>query len=226
MLASHKPAPIWTYVGIGPPRCDENGIPIYKTWELVLDGTIHVLGLLWAVASTAVLLTTSTAPRFCVYSATTILMLSSSALFNLVGCGLRVWCEPLRRLDHASIFLGIGGTYTVFELDWRLLLVTWLVCGLCALLKISFGKRFEGLAMLFYVGLGIAPLVLLHPFCRAYPTVVGGVATMTLGFVFGYFNNEPGGTAFWHACVLASVVAGWTIVYGAALNGPNYYLVG
>jgi len=216
--------PIWVRLGLGEPRCDEQGVPVYEPWETAADGVVHALGVLWTAASVGALLDTSRSIRYCVYSACILLIFCTSALYNMLGCALRISTEPLRRLDQASIFIAIGGMYTVFALDWRVLAVVWSLCGTGAVLKATLGRRIEVAAMLAYAGLGIAPLALVRPSARCYPTLVGCLVVIAIGAVFGYMNNGPGGTPFWHACILAASVTYWTLVYGAAHHGPSYYL--
>ena len=216
--------PIWVRLGLGEPRCDELGVPIYEPWEVKADALVHALGVLWTAASVGALLNTSLAVRYWVYSVCILLIFCTSAMYNLLGCALRLSTEPLRRLDQASIFIAIGGMYTVFALDLRLLAVVWSVCGTGAVLKATLGRRVEVAAMLAYTSLGIAPLALVRPSARSYPTLVACLVTILVGAVFGYMNNAPGGTPFWHACILAASVTYWTLVYGAAQHGASYYL--
>jgi channel protein (hemolysin III family) len=218
--------PIWVRMGIGKPRCDTAGVPVYETWEVAADGLIHAAGVLWTSASVGALLTVSRAPRYWVYSACILLVFCTSAMYNMVGCALRTRTETLRRLDQASIFIAAGGLYTVFVLDPRVLAAVWGVCGTGAVLKATMGRRIEIPAMLAYAGLLVLPIGLVPVHSRAYPTVVGCAATIAVGGVFGYLNNYPGAMPFWHACVLSASVAYWTLVFGAAQHGVQFYLKG
>jgi len=199
-------------------------MPLYEPWETVADGLIHTLGALFTAASVGALLNTSLHTRYWVYSLCTLLIFCTSASYNMIVCGLRTFTEPLRRIDQASIFIAIGGLYTVFALDWRLLAAMWSVCGSGALMKVILGRRFEGPAILCYIALGAAPLALLRPGSMAYPTVAGSAAAVAVGGVFGYMNNKPGGTPFWHACILGASVAMWVLIYGTAKDGVASYL--
>lgn len=215
---------LWERIGIGLPRCNSQGMPVYQPFELALDGTVHVLGTLWTAASVGALLVTSQSLQYCVYSASMLLIFCTSALYNMVGCGLQFWTELLRKIDQASIFIAIGGLYTVFVRSWQLLLAIWVVCGTFAALKLLLGRRIEMVSIGMYVLLGLAPLGLVEPTSRAYPTILGGTLALLLGAVFGYLNNHVGGTAFWHTCILAASVAYWVLVFRAAKHGPEYLL--
>jgi channel protein (hemolysin III family) len=198
---------------------------VYEHWEVAADGVVHLLSLTWASVSVGVLLSASTAPRFCVYSACVLLIFCTSAAYNMVGCALQSCTGVLRRVDQASIFVAAGGMYTVFAWDRAWLLATvWAVCGTGALLKLALGIRVERTALAAYAFLAVAPLALVQPSARAYPTLIGCFLALVLGVTLGYMNNHKGGMAFWHACVLAASVAYWTLVYGAAQHGAAYYL--
>ncbi|HYC63784.1 MAG TPA: hemolysin III family protein, partial [Reyranellaceae bacterium] len=87
--------------------------------ELTADFVVHVLGLgLGAVAALALLvlaaLNGGLAPA-AIYVAGLAAMLGCSALYHLRRTSrFRPW---LRRLDHAAIFVMIGGTYTPFTIQ-------------------------------------------------------------------------------------------------------------
>lgn len=218
------PPPVWVRIGFGHPRCDAEGVPLYEPWEYALDAVVHLASVLWGLASAIVVLTQSLETRFVLYSTFTLLIFFTSAAYNVLGCARRVATERLRRLDQAAIFLSFAGAYNVFVTDWRLLVGLWTVCGSAALLKLALGRQFESTAMLVYATLLVAPMVAVRPHARAFPTLLGAVSAVAAGAVFGYFNNERGGVVIWHACVLASNITFWTLVYGATQHGVEYYL--
>jgi hemolysin III len=218
------PKPVWVSAGFGKARCDDKGVPLYEPWEMRLDGAVHLAGILWAISSVVALLCASRNTVFVVYSLGHLLIFCTSACYNVLGCAYRIATEGLRRLDQASIFIAFACYYTVFIRDQRLLLGTWLFSGTGAALKVLAGRRFENVAFLCYGVLLSAPLVALRPHMRAYPPVAGCVATIFFGVIFGYMNNNKGGTVIWHLSVLAASITFWTAVYGAAKHGVQSYL--
>jgi channel protein (hemolysin III family) len=199
-------------------------MPLYKPWELALDGAVHAAGVTWTTVSVGLLLSVSTAYRYCVYSACILLIFVTSSLYNLVGCGLGWYTDALRRIDQASIFLALGGAYTVFANDWRVLLVIWVFCTTGAAFKLVLGSNVEVEALVGYAILGLAPLFVVDYTCQGFPTLVACILTLFFGVVFGYMNNGGGGMALWHVCVLASSAAFWTLVYSAAQHGTGHVL--
>ncbi len=84
----------------------------YSLPELVLDGIVHGVGLLIAIAVGGVLLLSGEAARtaLLVYVASLLLVLTVSLAFNLAPVTpVKMF---LARLDQAAIFLLIAGTYT------------------------------------------------------------------------------------------------------------------
>lgn len=213
-------------VSDGEPRYDEHGAPLYKPWELLADATVHALGVLWVIGSSVALLIESRDLRYWVYVATLVLSFSSSAAYNIIGCGVREATEQLRRLDQASIFVTLAGQMTVFLFNTPLLIGLWVLCGTGALLKVVYGhdEPVETLALVAYACTGALPLGLVRPGCPGYPTVVAVVGTIAVGVRFGYMSWRRGATAFWHVCVLAASVAYWTLVYRAAKEGAQHVI--
>lgn len=109
----------------------------YTRGELLADGTIHVLGTSAALAACVALLALAvrfdnllTGLALGPYLTGLVAMFGFSALYNLATEGR--WKSRLRRLDHASIFVMIAGTYTPVvvlaipgTLGWSLLTVVW-----------------------------------------------------------------------------------------------------
>lgn len=89
----------------------------YTRGELLADGTIHLLGTSAALAACVALLALAvrsgnllTGLALGPYLTGLVAMFGFSALYNLATEGR--WKSRLRRLDHASIFMMIAGTYT------------------------------------------------------------------------------------------------------------------
>jgi channel protein (hemolysin III family) len=205
----------------GVPRIDEAGLPTYEVWETRLDACVHVLGVLWTIASTCLLLTTNSNWRFCVYSASALFTFCASFAFNLVGVALQTLPELLREIDHAAIFVYIGGVYTVFATRLELAVV-WSLCGLGILTKLVTQRMFEGTCFILYLLLGLAPLfspLWHHLPPRSYNYLVAGISVLLFGLVAGYAVDYKGSTALWHVCVLASSAVFWAMAYDTARYG-------
>jgi hemolysin III len=93
--------------------------PLDSRSEWRVDAMIHVVGMAFGLAACVILAAValpSAGPTvlvsIAVYGAGLLAMLGCSALYNISGHGPRkaLW----RRLDHATIFVMIAGTYTLF----------------------------------------------------------------------------------------------------------------
>ena len=89
----------------------------YDRAELIADGVVHVLGLVFGVAAatalivlTGVFASTSEILSVSVYAAGLLAMLGLSAAYNLWPVSPQKWV--LRRFDHSAIYILIAGTYT------------------------------------------------------------------------------------------------------------------
>ena len=96
-----------------------------------------------------------------VYGTTLILMLTFSALYNMIDSAR--WKGVLRRLDHSGIYIKIAGTYTPFLLLSRahvpgLLAGLWGSAALGSFLKVLAPDRFRWFALGLYLAMAGAPL--------------------------------------------------------------------
>jgi len=93
----------------------------YEPDEFAIDKIIHVFGLVvggFGVIALIGIALHRLQPAgwwpIVLYSACLLTMLACSAAYNLARHSS--WCDLLRRLDHAAIFLMIAGTYTPFTI--------------------------------------------------------------------------------------------------------------
>ncbi|MPZ11399.1 MAG: hemolysin III family protein [Kiloniellaceae bacterium] len=203
--------------------------PQYSRPERVADAAVHGLGLLFGLAA-CVILAIAVLPShdallwlaLGLYGFGLLAMLGCSALYNLCGPGR---CKAvLRRLDHASIFVMIAGTYTPFMLiaiggTWGLglLALVWFValCGVA--LKLFWPWRFERLSVAAYLLLGWSILVVFDPLLGAMSAaglalLVAGGLLYSLGVVFHLWQRLPYHNVIWHAFVLAAAACHFSAV--------------
>ncbi|MGB0799098.1 MAG: PAQR family membrane homeostasis protein TrhA, partial [Planktomarina sp.] len=124
-------------------------------------------------------------------------------------------CEPLRRVDHAAIYLKIAGTYTPLVvllgsmLGYVVLTFVWVVALAGVIGKLAIKSWPRGLNTGLTLTLGWSALILLWPMAQTLPAgsltliFVGGVL-YSVGTIF-YVNKQiPFHTAIWHGFVLAA----------------------
>jgi len=120
----------------------------------------------------------------------------------------------LKRIDHASIYLLIAGTYTPFllvgirgGLGWTLFAIIWGLAVLGVSFKALFIHRFQKLSVLTYIFMGWLCVVAAKQMLTNIPTgglvwlAVGGVV-YTVGVIFYMMKNIRYTHAIWHLFVL------------------------
>ena len=219
----------------------DDGRPLTLTWhytprEIVADGVIHGLGVVFGLAGAAALVATALTAHLGVgeraavvlYAAALVLMLGVSAMYNLYPVSPRKWL--LRRADHALIYLMIAGTYTPLVAlvgsgmrAYILLAVIWAVALVGIAVKLFLPGRFDRLSIALYLMLGWSGLFAYESVIAALqPTAlwllaIGG-ALYSIGVIFHVWRKLPFQNAIWHAFVLAATACHYGTIW-ASLNG-------
>ncbi|MDV7141348.1 hemolysin III family protein [Tropicimonas sp. TH_r6] len=195
--------------------------PGYSRAERISDGAVHFVGVISALMAVPVLIaltllfrTETAVVGVSIYGTTLILMLSFSALYNMID-NTR-WKGILQRLDHSGIYLKIAGTYTPFVLLSSaqvpgMLAGLWGSAALGSTLKILAPNRFRWVALLLYLAMGWAAVWtgggMLANLPPAVPALmlIGGL-TYTVGVAFFLSVRLPFHNTIWHVFVLAGSV--------------------
>jgi hemolysin III len=124
----------------------------------------------------------------------------------------------MRVLDHSAIFLLIAGTYTPFMLvnlrdtwGWTLFAVIWTLALLGVLFQISLLRRWQGISLSLYIGMGWVVVIAIKPMLDAVATgglillLLGGLA-YTSGVGFYLWKSLRYHHAIWHGFVLAGSI--------------------
>lgn len=197
----------------------------FNTWS-------HFLGALLALGGAVVLIVLGAFSKdvwkivsFSIYSAILVLLYVFSTLYHNARKG-RVK-HFLRLLDHNSIYLMIGGSYTPFTLvslrgpwGWSLFGVVW---GL-ALLGISqelwrHRRKTRILSMVIYLLMGWVAMVAVVPLMAAlgwagFAWLAAGGMAYTIGILFYLYDEK---FTHWHGIWHLFVIAGSTLHYFAIL---------
>ncbi len=194
------------------------GPSTYDRRAYIADAAVHAVTLIFALAAAATLDATAITQRdvvraaaLVVYGLSMVATLGLSAAYNLNRDPARA--ERLRRLDHAGIFLLIGGTYTplaavAFPGNTLSLVLIWLATLTGVALKLCFPRRYEKAGITAYVLLGWMILPMLYPLSTVLPRealqlLMLGCAIYTVGVGFHLAHRLPYHTVIWHLCVLA-----------------------
>ena len=163
-----------------------------------------------------------------VYATTLIMLYTSSMLYHAMRKPAAK--AVFQRIDHASIYLLIAGTYTPFTLitlrgpwGWTLFGIVWALAVAGVVLKGTFGARMRGLSTAVYLAMGWLIVIALRPlFMHVGPRGMLWLAAGGLfytGGVFFYVRDEHRrfNHAVWHLFVLAGSMAHFCAVLWYAL---------
>ncbi len=187
--------------------------------ELVVDGAVHVFGLVVAIAAGSILLAFAilqtapeAAPALVVYVSSLVAVLGVSLAYNL-------WpVSPVKKLlarfDQAAIFLFIAGTYTPFLAvlggTTAGILMTTFVWGASLIgvaLKLIVPERFGRLAIGLYLAIGWSGVLVFQSLAQTLPhstlwLLLAGGITYSLGIVFHLWERLKFQNALWHVFVV------------------------
>ena len=192
----------------------------HPTPDTLADGTIHVLGLGFAIPAT-ILLTTAVAGQggaltpILIYAACFVLSLLASAIYHLVP-----FDRPralLGRIDHAAIYFKIAGTYTPLVVligtgfAYGILAVVWALAIIGAIAKLSFWSTESRASLYLYLGMGWLSVLLVWPMWQSLPpmalTLIGaGGLIYSLGTVIFAHPGMRFQNAIWHSFVLTASI--------------------
>ncbi len=119
----------------------------------------------------------------------------------------------LRRFDHASIYLMIGGTYTALLSQARASLwvgafaaAVWIAALAGASLKLFLPGRFDRFGVRLYLALGWSAILAIKPLAAALPAdtlafIFAGGLIYSAGVPFYLWESLKFQNAIWHGCV-------------------------
>jgi hemolysin III len=191
----------------------------YTLAELVVDGVVHVLGLIVAIAAGSVLLAFAiletapeAAPALVVYVGSLVAVLGVSLAYNLWPVSpVKKW---LARFDQAAIFLFIAGTYTPFLAvlggTTTGILMTTFVWGASLIgvaLKLIVPERFGRLAIALYLAIGWSGILVFQSLAQTLPSttmwlLLAGGVTYSMGIIFHLWERLKFQNALWHIFVV------------------------
>jgi hemolysin III len=189
--------------------------------EIIADGAVHAIAIIAGVIGFAVLFVkialrgaVSDGLAMAVYAAGFFLLFGFSCAYNMAPpSGVKA---ILRRFDHASIYLMIGGTYTALLSQARaslslvaLAIAVWVAAIAGASLKLLLPGRFDRFTVRLYLGLGWSAIFAAKPLIVALPTdslalVFAGGVVYSVGVAFFLWESLKFQTAIWHAFVAAA----------------------
>ena len=192
----------------------------YSPAETVADGTVHVLGLAFAIPASILLMMHAAGQEVSltatvIYAACFLLSLTASATYHLMPFDRSRYI--LERLDHAAIYFKIAGTYTPLvvligtSFAYGILAVVWALAIFGAVAKIWFWDTKSRASLALYLGMGWLSVLLIWPMWTTLPgpaltlIAIGGL-TYSLGTVVYAHPGMRFQNAIWHVFVLAASI--------------------
>ncbi len=192
----------------------------YSLAEIIADATVHIFGLVVAIAAGSILLALAflqTAPEafpaLLVYVSTLVVVLGVSLAYNM-------WpVSPIKRhlarLDQAAIFLFIAGSYTPFlaviggtPIGVIMMSLVWGASLVGVALKLIVPQRFGRIAIALYLAIGWSGVLVFQSLGQALPAstlwlLLAGGVTYSAGIIFHLWEKLRFQNALWHVFVVA-----------------------
>ena len=193
--------------------------PDYSRSEKIADGAVHLAGIGASLVAITVfllfhmdMLGQGDLAGLTIYWVGLVAMLSVSFCYHMTP-----WEQfrlPLRRADHATIFLKIAGTYTPLVLSigtafsYGVLAIVWGLALLGAATKLFMWRSPGRMNSVLYLGLGWLSVLLMWPLFDTSPVagwcaVIGGLLYSS-GIVFFHWESLKYANAIWHGFVVTA----------------------
>jgi len=186
--------------------------------EEIVNAATHGVGLVLSLAGLGYLLyiywqhSGADLASVAIFGGTLVLTYGASTLYHAWrDRRVKQW---LRRLDHASIFLLIAGTYTPFTLrvlepEWGLpmFVLVWLAAAVGVVIKFVDIDRLPVSNRTAYLGIGWLAVFVAYPLAvtlslGAFLCLVAGGLAYTVGTLFYGWEELPFNHGVWHLFVL------------------------
>jgi hemolysin III len=192
---------------------------LYSFGEEVANAVTHGIGALLSIAALVIMVAFAVlvgdawlVTSVSIYGATLILLYTSSTLYHATAVPAAK--NVLQKIDHATIFLLIAGTYTPFLLvnlrgpwGWTLFGLVWGIALFGVIFEIGWTHKSRKISLALYLGMGWIILIAIGPMLEKVAPgglvllLLGGLS-YTLGVVFYVRTSMAYHHAIWHLFVL------------------------
>jgi hemolysin III len=191
--------------------------------EEIVNSITHGIGVVLSIAALVILVVMASLygntwhiVSFAIFGASLIILYTASTLYHSFT-GEKVK-NVFARLDHASIFLLIAGTYTPIllttlrgTLGWVLFGIIWGTAITGIVIRSIYLHKFRKLMVAVYLILGWMFVFALKSVMNNMPLVslwllLAGGVTYSLGVIFYSWRNLPFGHGIWHLFVLGGSI--------------------
>ena len=207
--------------------------PAYARSERIADGTMHAVGVSFALAGAAALIVWSIMHTggsemlaLGIYGTALIATFAASAFYHMTP-----WLHlrpALRRLDHAAIYLKIAGTFTPLSVmidtgfAYGVLATVWALALYGMIHKLFFWRVPGRFGPLLYLVMGWMGVLLIYPITGILPATsvalfgAGGLL-YTVGVVFFSWEDLKFSNAIWHGFVVAASICFFAGIFMGAV---------
>lgn len=162
---------------------------------------------------------------YLIYGITLTILFSASCLYHFLPDQKNK--QLFKKVDHAAIYLFMGGCYTPFvllnmqgDLKYPFLITVWLFVGAGILYKFRSKYKTRGLSVVFYLVFGLMCFVVKDPLLDNIPQqsfnalALGGILYI-IGILFYMVRRIPYHHGIWHIFVLLGAMFHFYAVYHA-----------
>ena len=193
------------------------GEEIFNMVSHIVGGGFGIIALVLTVVFSALRGNTWSVVSSSIYGGSMVLLYTVSSVYH--GLHLNMGKRVMQVIDHCTIFLLIGGTYTPvvlsairpYSADWG-----WGLFGGIAILGITFTaidmNRYEKLAMVLYLGIGWCIVMAVKPAMASIPMaglgwiLAGGIAYTVGAVLYGLGSMHRYMHSLFHLFVVAGSV--------------------
>ena len=187
----------------------------------------HGIGLLLAILAAPWLIITAFQPQLIlglgIFMFGMIFMFTSSTLYHLANKDVRK--NRWRIVDHISIFILIGSTYTPFILYYyntsvglKFLLLHWVIIALGIIFKLVYKTKYELISVCLYLVLGWMVLfiyddITISMSSTVHSWLIAGGISYTIGVYFYIKTHLAWHHAIWHIFVIGGCFSHYAALY-------------
>jgi hemolysin III len=192
------------------------GEEIFNSISHGIGAGLSVVGLILLVVLAVLYGSSAHVISFTIYGVTlTVLYLASTLYHSFQQPRIK---QVLKKIDHASIYLLIAGTYTPFLLiairgvwGWALMITIWSLALIGISFKTFFIHRFKRVSVLTYILMGWLCVVAVNQMVNNIPLggliwLAAGGVIYTGGVIFYAAKKIPYTHAIWHLFVLGGSI--------------------
>ncbi|MEM9277108.1 MAG: hemolysin III family protein [Pseudomonadota bacterium] len=217
---------------------DQYSYPAYARSERIADGVIHFMGVSFSTIAATFLLTYASyrlgygqITALAIYCLTVVTAFTASAFYHMTPW--EHFRPILRRIDHATIYLKIAGTYTPLVVmigslsSYLVLALVWVLAAYGTIRKLFFGHLpSRGSGTLFYLVLGWISVFIIYPLAFTVPEnaiwlIISGGLIYSFGVIFYKWESLKYSNAIWHGFVFVASGCFFAAITIGAVNAAG-----